>query len=113
MGACRDKRDHLVEQVTFVSLMAQHAVAWVGAFVVPALGVHAVHAECLEFALPVLVPYRVDHAAILVVVEASHRRRENNNGSPAMAKDEDFHVAAEARARPFVIFAIQSLRRAL
>src|SRR6266404_3402026 len=104
-----DERDHFLDQVPIVFVVADGALAGVDLFVVPALGIDAVDAEGLYLAALVLMADGGDHAAVFVIVEAAHGSGEDQDGGAAGSEDQQFHVAAQSTTVPFVIFAVHSL----
>src|SRR5260221_11952846 len=101
-----DAWQRLVEQISLVGDVALDALGGVDLFVIPALFVHAIDAKRLQFAPLVAMANAGDHVAILVIEETAHGRREDEYRMAGVAKNQQFHLSAERRTMPFVIFAI-------
>ena len=74
-----------------------------GAVVVPALGVDAVHCEDLQPAVIHPAGSGVAHVAVLPVKEASALARENHDGPSGVAVDLELHKSVQKTAVLFVI----------
>src|SRR5205085_9617133 len=80
--------------------------AWCDILVVPALAVDAVDTVELEPAALDLVPQRAHHAAVFKLKESSLRCGKDDHRQASVAKDQQLHVASEARGEPFMVFTI-------
>src|SRR5579883_1470094 len=92
--------------------MPRRALRRMHGLVVPALRIDGVDAKRLKLAVFVLAADSIDHVAILVVIKSPHRGREHDHRHAAVSEDQQFHFAVQPRRKPFMIFAIHSLRRA-
>ncbi len=73
--------------------------------VIPALGIHAIHAKELKLSGVDFASESVNHSHVFVFEESRARTREDQNRRAAMPKYEQFHSAVESRAVPVVIVA--------
>lgn len=104
-----DEGEDLLHDVLLVLDMACDAPAGADVAVVPALGVNGIDAEELEVSVLEFVLDGVDHAAVFELEEAPAGGGKNNRGDAGVAKGEEFHLAAERRREPFLIFAFQAV----
>src|SRR5580658_6750731 len=74
-----NERHHLIHQVVVVLFVPLGALRRMDGFVIPALGVHRIDAECLYLPAFVLLPDDADHVPILVIEEAAHRGGKYND----------------------------------
>ena len=73
---------------------------------VPALRVHAVHAEHLQPAVAQVLAQRVHHPPVLPLEEAAHGGGEHQHARAGVAKHQQVHVAAQRGAVPAVMLAV-------
>src|SRR5690606_17892880 len=93
----------LVEEVAVVLLLPPRAVARPLRAVVPALRIHAVHADQLHPAAGEVLAEGVSHAAVFPFIEAALRGRKDEGARAAVAEHEQLHVAPEARTVPAMV----------
>src|ERR1035437_1371995 len=99
-------RQKLVDHVVLVLHMPPDPRARMHALVVPALAVHAVHAEYLDRARFQFSRQRMDHPRIFILIETSHRCRKHEDRRPGVSVHQRLHVAPSFVAILFVIFAV-------
>src|SRR5690242_10286563 len=73
--------------------------------VVPALRICAVDAEYMEMSSLNLLPDRVNHSGVLILVELALRRRKYKNRHSSVAIRQELHIVANTMAVPVVIIA--------
>src|SRR5436305_6045808 len=76
------------------------------AAVIPALRVHAIYAIELQISALDFVRDGANHAAVLVLEEASLRGGKDQQRDTAAAKDQQLHLALQVMRKPFVVFTI-------
>src|SRR4029077_5378587 len=103
------KREHLVAQVGVVLRMSPGPGCRMHLLRVPTLTIHTVDAIELQPALLEVMGERSDHPPVLPLVEPPHRRRKDHHARAGVAEDEQLHLAAEGRAIPVTMFAMQGL----
>src|ERR1035437_7284236 len=99
-------RQKLVDHVALVLHMPPDPRSRMHALVVPALAVHAVHAEHLDRARFEFPAQRADHSRIFILKKTSPGGRKNEDRLPGVPIHERLHVAPQFEARLFVIFAV-------
>jgi hypothetical protein len=85
-GAVPDQREHFVEDVLLIGIVAADAVCRVDRFVVPGFGIDAIDTKEHELAGVEAVIQSFNHALVFVLVETTHRGREDEDRMPGMAK---------------------------
>src|SRR5579863_5354755 len=101
-----DQGNDFVNEVVLELHVAGDAPAGRNVAVVPALHVHRIDAEELQFAMLDATGDSTDHAAIFELVVAAAGGGKDQNGKPGMSEDEHFHVASEAAGKPLVVLAV-------
>ena len=92
----------LVLAVAFEAGGRRHATA------VKTFGIDGIDAEEANVAAIDGVAERIDQSPVLVIVEASLAGGEDEDLRARVSEDEEFHVAAEAMAEPFMVLAVHS-----
>ena len=101
-----DQRHDFVDQVVLVLHVAGDAPARGHLAVVPALHVDRVDAVELQVAAIDAAGEGADHAAVFKLVEAPAGGGKDEDRQAGVAEDEQFHVAAEARGIPLMVFTV-------
>ena len=101
-----DKGHDFLDQVVLILHVARDAPARRHVAVVPALHVDRVHAVKLQVASFDAAADGADHVAVFELVEAAARCGKDQHRQTRVAKDEQFHVAAEAAGIPLVILTV-------
>ena len=104
-----DEGQDLLHDVLLVLDVAGDAPAGADVAVVPALGVDGIDAEELEVSVVELVLDGVNHATVFELEEAAAGGGKDDRGNAGVAEGEEFHLAAERRGEPFLIFAFQAV----
>src|SRR4051794_29415373 len=99
----RGKREHFLDDVTFVLQMPVDSLLWRLLETVEAFRVDAVDAYDLQYPRLDLVPQRVHHPMLLILEKSLLARREDEQAGSGVAEDEQLHLPAQRRAFPLVV----------
>ena len=107
-----DEGQHFAKKIGLIVHVAGDAAARRNLAVIPALAIYRIHAKKLDLSGVDPGGESGDHAAIFKLEKAAAGGGKNQDRQAGVAKDEQFHGAAEAAGLVFVIFPVHALRPA-